>query len=730
MATGRKAFQGDSKASLIAKIMTAQPPPITSIEPVTPPELDRVVQKCLAKSAEDRWQSASEVNSQLEEIAANLANLKAQKRKESRGEPKGTQSDARPVLAAAIPEPETLLSRLIRSRAWKLGFAGILSALVIGSLFVWQVSRQPKTQPEKPKEISLKPLTSYSWDNPLDSAAISPDGKYLAFCLKGKLFIQVVRSGEKRSLAMPEGFYPTDASWFPDGTKLLLSRLENRWIQVKGQAIRQTDSSLWSLSILGGAPQKIVDHAGNAAGIRLQGHASVSPDGSLVAFNRFDPERQTTDIWLAGASGEGPHRIRAPSEPGQGDFGPVWSSNGQRLFYVRIFGTAHSIESCDLAGAKVTTLFSFSSNFSFYSLCWAPDGRLLFPMDEKGPRVEIFNLWEIKVDPQTGRPLRDARRFTQWSGFSFVNAGKLSITADGKQLALLRMNAQADVYVAEVELGGKAMKNPRRLTLVESDDYVRDWTADSRAVFFFSDRNGNRDIFKQDISQTEAEAIVATPEYEWHPNLSPDRAFVLYLVSEKPGSTATRLMRVPVRGGPPERVLTGEKINNFSCAREANLCVVVEEAEGKQIFTTFDPLKGRGEKLPLSDFPNFGRGILSPQGRLIEKMRAGPEGLHIRVRSLTGGPVEEITFKDLIGLYEFYGWSLDGKGMYLMEWSSSFYQDFKIVYADLDGHSRVLWKRGSSPGYTPDYVVPSPDGRYLAFTTTTYESNAWLLENF
>src|SRR5207244_4277181 len=66
MATGRKAFQGDSKASLIAKIMTAQPPPITSVEPVTPPELDRVVQRCLAKTAEERWQSASEVNSQLE----------------------------------------------------------------------------------------------------------------------------------------------------------------------------------------------------------------------------------------------------------------------------------------------------------------------------------------------------------------------------------------------------------------------------------------------------------------------------------------------------------------------------------------------------------------------------------------------------------------------------------------------------------------------------------------
>ena len=146
-------------------------------------------------------------------------------------------------------------------------------------------------------------------DNPLESAAISPDGKYLAFCSKGKLSIQIIRSGEKRSIPLPEGFYTAAVSWFPDGTKLLLSRAEERWIQVKGQTTRQSDTSLWSVSILGGTPQKIVDHADIP---------SVSPDGSLVAFNRFDPERQTADIWVVGANGEGPRRIRASSQPNQG----------------------------------------------------------------------------------------------------------------------------------------------------------------------------------------------------------------------------------------------------------------------------------------------------------------------------------------------------------------------------------------------------------------------------
>ena len=167
------------------------------------------------------------------------------------------------------------------------------------------------------------------------------------------------------------------------------------------------------------------------------------------------------------------------------------------------------------------------------------------------------------------------------------------------------------------------MKNLKRLTMVESDDAVWDWTPDSRAILFESDRNGSRDLFKQDISKTEAETIVASPEFEWHPNLSPDGAFILYLVSGKPSRPATRLMRIPIGGGPPELVLSGDKIRNFSCAREANLCVVAEEVDGKQVLTTFDPLKGRGEKLPPSDYPHFGSGILSPQGTIDRQNEVG-----------------------------------------------------------------------------------------------------------
>jgi hypothetical protein len=130
----------------------------------------------------------------------------------------------------------------------------------------------------------------------------------------------------------------------------------------------------------------------------------------------------------------------------------------------------------------------------------------------------------------------------------------------------------------------------------------------------------------------------------------------------------------------------------------------------------------------MSDFPEA-RGLLSPQGRLVEKMKSGPDGLHIRVRSLTGGPVEEIAWKKLTREYHLLGWSLDGKGIYVFDWPT-LESDFTTLYLGLDGQSQVLWKRGTSPGWSFDGPVPSPDGRHLAFTVVTFESNAWMLENF
>jgi serine/threonine protein kinase len=69
MATGKRAFEGKTQASLIAKILETDPPPISSLQPMTPPALDRVVNRCLAKEPDTRWQSANDLTNDLKWIA-------------------------------------------------------------------------------------------------------------------------------------------------------------------------------------------------------------------------------------------------------------------------------------------------------------------------------------------------------------------------------------------------------------------------------------------------------------------------------------------------------------------------------------------------------------------------------------------------------------------------------------------------------------------------------------
>src|SRR5712691_7198646 len=69
MLTGRKAFEGKSQASLIAAILEREPPPMSALQAMTPPALDRAIKRCLAKDPDNRWQSVRDLSQELKWIA-------------------------------------------------------------------------------------------------------------------------------------------------------------------------------------------------------------------------------------------------------------------------------------------------------------------------------------------------------------------------------------------------------------------------------------------------------------------------------------------------------------------------------------------------------------------------------------------------------------------------------------------------------------------------------------
>jgi serine/threonine protein kinase len=69
MATGRKAFDGRTQASVMGAILKDTPPPMAGFEPAIPAALDRLVTRCLAKDTDRRWQTARDLEDELRWIA-------------------------------------------------------------------------------------------------------------------------------------------------------------------------------------------------------------------------------------------------------------------------------------------------------------------------------------------------------------------------------------------------------------------------------------------------------------------------------------------------------------------------------------------------------------------------------------------------------------------------------------------------------------------------------------
>ena len=236
MATGKPAFTGKTKASLIASILSFEPAAITALQPMTPPALERVVKVCLAKDPDERWQTAQDVHLQLEWIRD-----------------AGSQAGVAPVLAKR---------RINRERAaW---MAATFLLLVAGLFSVAYFRRAPV--PPREMVFTVEPPPGYKV--PGDSAsALSLDGALVAYRAddaKGKrsLWVRSLESLSSRRLEGSES--STDYYsfiWTPDGKAVIAP--------VNGKLVR--------LSAVGGANEVLCDKFDAAP-------ATMNSEGTILAW--------------------------------------------------------------------------------------------------------------------------------------------------------------------------------------------------------------------------------------------------------------------------------------------------------------------------------------------------------------------------------------------------------------------------------------------------------------
>ena len=217
MATGKKAFSGASQASLISSIMTSEPPAISTVEPAAPPLLEHLVQRCLAKRPEDRWQSVRDVSGELRWLAS-------------------TRAPGAP--AVAVPSRN---GRFIAIAGFVL-VAALLAAFGLGRL------RSGDAHPQAIRFLVAPPAGAFfTHDVVAPNMAISPDGRHLAFVASSQgrrqIWLRDLDVVSARPLEGTEG--GSSPFWSPDSRSLGFF----------------ADRKMKRLAISGGAPQAITEAA-------------------------------------------------------------------------------------------------------------------------------------------------------------------------------------------------------------------------------------------------------------------------------------------------------------------------------------------------------------------------------------------------------------------------------------------------------------------------------------
>jgi eukaryotic-like serine/threonine-protein kinase len=252
MATGQRAFEGNTGLALYRAILTQSPVPTRERNPGFPARFDKIINKALEKNREARYQSAAEMRADLESLKEAAEN--------------GSR------------------------RRWLT--AGLLTLCLILTAVFWVTTyRQPS--PQSLSQPKLTQLTFNSFENSVVSGAISPNGKYLAYTDVNGMYIKFLDSGETRIVPRPGGvdkksvqweIMPT--AWFPDSARFLA----NAHPSAQDPSLWSSDdTSAWMVSALGGAPVKLRDKATAY---------SASPDGSLISFS-VNGDRE---IWLMSAT--------------------------------------------------------------------------------------------------------------------------------------------------------------------------------------------------------------------------------------------------------------------------------------------------------------------------------------------------------------------------------------------------------------------------------------------
>jgi hypothetical protein len=479
MAAGRPAFEGKSRASLIAAILEREPAPLSSIEPLAPPALDRTIRRCLAKDPEARWQSAADVASELSWIA---------------------EEGSRAGTPAAVASRQRARERVLGAVAASLA----VLALGLGGA---QLARRPAPVIRAailPPEGRVFDLDGYE----PGPAVLSPDGSMAAFVTEGltdSLWIRALEAEAPRfvaaGVALAYPFWSPDSraiGFFADGAlrrvdaagapPMSLCPAENgkggAWSE-DGVVVFAPDAAtpLYRVAATGGEAVQVTQLDSSRAE-RSHRHPSFLPDGRRFLFFARDNTSPGArgHVMVGSLDGEPTRRVLASESQ-------ALYASGRLLFLRQATLLAQPFDLRRLAPrgepAPVANGVDLLAGAAYAAFSVSRRGTLLFHPDRPEQLTDLVWYGRDGAPQDTlGEPFGEP---STYAGLRFA--------PDGETLALEIRDldtGRSDLWIHDL---GRDVRS--RFTFDPGDETCPVWSPDGAWLYFGGNGRGHFDLYRK-----------------------------------------------------------------------------------------------------------------------------------------------------------------------------------------------------------------------------------------
>jgi Tol biopolymer transport system component len=661
MATGRRPFQGKTAVSTITSILRDTPPPPQQINALLPPQIGRIVRRCLAKEPERRYHSTEDLRNELRELKED------------------SESGELILDPTSATGTGTAAGRRLLKRPAVIAVVALLAVVAAGAGWLG-LRREASTRPVPSVQGQIQ-MSRATTDGKVQEASISPDGRHVAYVRReGAMFalrLRQIVSGDEVQVVAPAEAPLTSPSFSADGD------------YVHYIAIEPGHASGWvyRVSVLGGTPQRIVDGVAGVAGSR---------DGRWLAITGGNVDESF--VRIIASDGSAPRDLALRKGWDHFDSVPEWSSDGRALAVVsHRFGEPQQIVLIDSTTGQEQAL-AIPSLHSFGDLQWIPGRRALVVTGSELPITQMGapQVWEVSTEGDLQPLTHDLSAYTD-----------VSVTQDGSTVAAVQMVFRSGIDVAPVKDGipgaftelfpiSESRAGLRGVAWLEGDLLAHSMTlsdveqvsvtaADSKSSRALTTGASHRDMAVSRDGRTIVmvradgdhgslwrvdpgtgrEQRLTDGHFDANPALSADGSWVVYSSAME----TIKLLKMPVAGGTPVELMKGlARCGSISADDRDALCLVLgESGEMEQMLI---PLAG-GAPRPVPGPPATARVVrFGPDGRSITYLAAHDGADELWSLPAQGGEASRLVRFDGKEIADF-AWSPDGKRLAIVKSSVS-----------------------------------------------------------